>query len=50
MKTETVLLQGLFAACLLLCLSVMGAMLALPSPRAIAASQARAPAAGHLAG
>lgn len=38
MKFETLLLQSFFAACMLLCLAVMGAMLVQPSPRALAAA------------
>ena len=38
MKFETVLLQSFFAACMLLCLAVMSAMLVMPSPRAVAAA------------
>lgn len=38
MKFETVLLQSFFAACMLLCLAVMGAMLILPSPTSLAAA------------
>jgi hypothetical protein len=40
MKFETLMLHSLFAACLLLCLGVMSAMLILPTPTAIAASHA----------
>jgi hypothetical protein len=43
MKLETILLHSLFAACMLLCLAVMSAMLVLPTPTAVAAaSQAQA--------
>lgn len=42
MKFETMMLQSLFAACLVLCLGVMGAMLVLPSPTALASGQAHA--------
>jgi hypothetical protein len=42
MKFETVLLHSVFAACLLLCLTVMGAMLVLPTPTALAANPANA--------
>ncbi|UGB37310.1 hypothetical protein [Frateuria soli] len=43
MKFETILLQSLFAVCMLLCLAVMSAMLVLPTPTALAAaSQAHA--------
>ena len=40
MKFETVLLHSLFAASLLICLSVMGAMLTTKSPAPVAANQA----------
>lgn len=43
MKFETLMLNSLFAACLLLCVGVMSAMLVLPSPTSVAAS-AQAPA------
>ncbi|MEI7036208.1 hypothetical protein [Fulvimonas yonginensis] len=45
MKFETLMLHGLFAACLLLCLGVMSAMFVLPAPAAIAAGHAPSTAA-----
>lgn len=42
MKFETVILHSLFAACMVLCLAVMSAMLILPTPTAVAASHAPA--------
>jgi hypothetical protein len=42
MKFETLMLNSLFAACLLLCVGVMGAMLVLPSPTSLAAANAQA--------
>ncbi|MCX7513516.1 hypothetical protein [Frateuria sp. STR12] len=50
MKLETVLLHSLFAACMLLCLAVMSAMLILPTPTAVAASQAQAVASANTEG
>jgi len=50
MKLETVLLHSLFAACMLLCVAVMGTMLILPTPTAIAASQAQAAAIANTEG
>ncbi|HEV2622660.1 MAG TPA: hypothetical protein VGU65_11310 [Frateuria sp.] len=44
MKFETLMLHSLFAACLLLCVGVMSAMLVLPSPTSLAASNAKAAA------
>ena len=41
MKFETVILHSLFAACMVLCLAVMSAMLILPTPTSVAASQVR---------
>lgn len=38
MKFETIMLHGLFAACMLLCVSVMSAMFVLPTPTALAAA------------
>lgn len=49
MKFETLMLNSLFAACLLLCVSVMGAMLILPSPNALA-NNVHTVAAAHVAG
>jgi hypothetical protein len=40
MKFETLMLHSLFAACMLLCLGVMSAMLILPTPTAVTASHA----------
>ncbi|MGN2250950.1 hypothetical protein ACFWZ1_12855 [Frateuria sp. GZRe14] len=40
MKFETLILHSLFAACLLLCVAVMSAMLVLPMPTATAAAHA----------
>ena len=40
MKLETLLLHSLFAACMLLCVAVMGAMLLQPAPALIAGAQA----------
>jgi hypothetical protein len=42
MKFETVILHSLFAACMLICVAVMGTMLVSPTPTALAASQAHA--------
>ena len=50
MKFETILLQSFFAACMLLCLAVMSAMLVLPTPTAVAASQAHAAAVANAEG
>jgi hypothetical protein len=51
MKFETVLLQSFFAACMLLCLAVMSAMLILPTPTTVAASsQARTAATANVEG
>lgn len=49
MKFETIILHGLFAACMLLCLSVMSAMFILPTPTALA-SQAQATVAANAQG
>jgi hypothetical protein len=51
MKFETILLQSFFAACMLLCLAVMSAMLVLPTPTAVAAAtQAHAAAVANAEG
>lgn len=51
MKLETVLLHSLFAACLLVCLGVMSAMLVLPTPTAVvAANQTHAAAVANTEG
>lgn len=38
MKLETIILQSLFAVCMLICLAVMSSMLILPTPTSVAAS------------
>ena len=50
MKFETVLLNSFFAACMLACLAVMGAMLVLPTPTALAANHAHAATAANAEG
>jgi hypothetical protein len=50
MKFEAALLHGLFAACMLLCLGVMSAMLVLPTPATLAANQAQATAVASTEG
>ena len=50
MKFETIILHSLFAACMLICLAVMSAMLISPTPTSVAASQARTAAVAHAEG
>jgi hypothetical protein len=50
MKFETILLHSLFAACMLICLAVMSAMLVSPTPTSVAASQVHAAAMVHAEG
>jgi hypothetical protein len=50
MKFETLMLNSLFAACLLLCVGVMSAMLVLPAPTSLAAANAHAAVVADAAG